>query len=61
MGVDYPKTFEQSLEKTVRWYLEHPEWLLDTQSAAQARKLHPPKDIAIGERFRKEVAEAKEG
>lgn len=28
MGYAHPKTFEESLEKTVRWYVEHPEWLL---------------------------------
>ena len=27
MGWSLPKTFEQSLEKTVKWYLEHPQWL----------------------------------
>lgn len=26
-GFDYPKTLEQSLEKTIRWFLQHPEWL----------------------------------
>lgn len=39
MGFHYPKTFEQSLEKTVRWYLEHPEWLLaDFSKAVFARE-----------------------
>jgi dTDP-glucose 4,6-dehydratase len=28
MGFEYPKTFEQSLTKTVEWYLQHPQWLL---------------------------------
>lgn len=27
MGWELPKTFEQSLEKTVKWTLEHQEWL----------------------------------
>lgn len=27
MGFSYPKTFDQSLKKTVQWYLERPEWL----------------------------------
>lgn len=27
MGHFYPKTFEQSLEKTIRWTLENPKWL----------------------------------
>lgn len=27
MGWSVPLTFEQSLKNTVRWYLEHPEWL----------------------------------
>jgi len=27
MGFEYPKTFEQSLEKTIKWYLENPKWL----------------------------------
>ena len=27
MGWQMPKTFEASLEKTVRWYLDHPSWL----------------------------------
>lgn len=27
MGFSFPKTLEQSLKKTVEWYLEHPEWL----------------------------------
>lgn len=27
MGWALPKTFEQSLEKTIKWYLEHPQWL----------------------------------
>lgn len=35
MGFHYPKTFEQSLEKTVQWYTEHPEWLLADFSKAQ--------------------------
>lgn len=26
-GFELPKSFEESLEKTVRWFLEHPEWL----------------------------------
>lgn len=26
-GFVYPATFEQSLEKTVRWFVAHPEWL----------------------------------
>jgi len=37
MGFRHPKTFEQSLEKTVRWYLAHPEWLLMPEQ--QARKV----------------------
>ncbi len=39
MGFDYPKTFEQSLEKTVHWYLEHPEWLLDPAAEAIAKEV----------------------
>jgi dTDP-glucose 4,6-dehydratase len=27
MGWSLPKTFEESLEKTIRWYLKYPEWL----------------------------------
>lgn len=27
MGFEYPKNFEESLEKTIRWYLDHPQWL----------------------------------
>ena len=27
MGFSYPKSFEETLERTVRWTLEHPEWL----------------------------------
>jgi dTDP-glucose 4,6-dehydratase len=27
LGFMYPKNFEQSLTKTVQWYLKHPEWL----------------------------------
>ena len=27
MGFEYPKTFEQSLEKTIKWTLENPEWI----------------------------------
>lgn len=27
MGWKQPKTLEESLEKTVKWYLAHPEWL----------------------------------
>lgn len=38
MGFTYPKTFEQSLEKTVRWYVQHPEWLLADFSKAQFAK-----------------------
>jgi len=38
MGFTYPKTFEESLEKTVRWYLSHPEWLLDEFSQDQFKK-----------------------
>lgn len=26
-GFEYPKTLEESLEKTIRWYLENPKWL----------------------------------
>lgn len=26
-GLSYPMTFEQSLERTVRWFVDHPEWL----------------------------------
>ncbi len=28
MGFHYPKTFEESITKTVQWYLQHQEWLL---------------------------------
>lgn len=27
LGFSYPKTFEESLEKTIKWYLNHKEWL----------------------------------
>ena len=27
MGWELPKTFEQSLEKTIKWYLDNPKWL----------------------------------
>ena len=27
LGFDYPKSFEDSLEKTIRWYLARQEWL----------------------------------
>jgi dTDP-glucose 4,6-dehydratase len=27
LGWKIPKTFEQSLEKTIKWYLENPKWL----------------------------------
>lgn len=27
MGWELSKTFEQSLEKTIKWSLEHQEWL----------------------------------
>lgn len=26
-GFEYPKTFEESLKKTIDWYLEHKQWL----------------------------------
>ena len=39
MGFEYPKTFEQSMEKTIRWYLEHPKWLLDEEVAKLAREV----------------------
>lgn len=35
MGFTYPKTFEQSLEKTIQWYIQHPAWLLADFSKAQ--------------------------
>ncbi|MBT3293309.1 NAD-dependent epimerase/dehydratase family protein [Candidatus Peregrinibacteria bacterium] len=35
MGFEFPKTFEDSLKKTVSWYLDHPEWLLDEFSKSQ--------------------------
>lgn len=38
MGFSYPMHFEDSLEKTVRWYLSRPEWLLDGFSRAQFAK-----------------------
>lgn len=40
MGFSYPKTFEDSLQKTVEWYLEHPKWLLNEFSKAQFAKEH---------------------
>jgi dTDP-D-glucose 4,6-dehydratase len=46
MGFDYPKSFEQSLEKTVLWYLEHPEWLLDAAVEASARAVWMEKQKA---------------
>lgn len=27
MGFEYPKTFEESLEKTIQWSLQNPKWL----------------------------------
>jgi dTDP-D-glucose 4,6-dehydratase len=27
MGFSLPKTFEQSLEKTIQWYIDNPKWL----------------------------------
>jgi dTDP-glucose 4,6-dehydratase len=27
LGWQIPKTFDESLEKTIRWYIEHPKWL----------------------------------
>lgn len=39
MGFEYPKTFEQSLEKTINWYLDHPEWLLDHEVEKIAKEL----------------------
>lgn len=27
MGYTHPKTFDESLQKTVQWYLDHPQWL----------------------------------
>jgi dTDP-glucose 4,6-dehydratase len=27
LGFRYPKTFERSLEKTIKWYLENKKWL----------------------------------
>lgn len=27
-GLSYPMTFEESLERTVRWFIAHPEWLI---------------------------------
>lgn len=38
MGYEHPKTFDESLAKTVEWYLAHPEWLLDEFSEAQFAK-----------------------
>jgi dTDP-glucose 4,6-dehydratase len=38
MGFSYPMGFEESLEKTVRWYLANPAWLLDGFSRAQFAK-----------------------
>jgi len=38
MGYEHPKTFEESLAKTIQWYGEHPEWLLDEFSKAQFAK-----------------------
>ena len=38
MGYAHPKTFEESLTKTVEWYVEHPEWLLADFSKAQFQK-----------------------
>lgn len=47
MGFEYPKTFEQSLEKTIRWYLEHPKWLLDEEAEKIAKEVCS-KDITVG-------------
>ncbi len=43
MGFEYPKTFEQSLEKTINWYLDHPEWLLDREVEKIAKELRAKK------------------
>jgi dTDP-glucose 4,6-dehydratase len=49
MGYEHPKTFEESLEKTIRWYLAHPEWLLDEYSEAQATLLYGKKPVRIAD------------
>lgn len=33
MGFEFPKTFEDSLEKTIQWTLENPRWLDQQRSA----------------------------
>jgi len=43
MGFEYPKTFEQSLEKTINWYLDHPEWLLDREVEEIVKELKAKK------------------
>jgi len=32
MGFSYPKSFEETLEKCVRWTVAHPEWLVDVET-----------------------------
>jgi len=59
MGYEHPKTFEQSLEKTINWYLAHPEWLLDEHSEKKAQALHGKKSIHIADALQKEIREKK--
>jgi dTDP-glucose 4,6-dehydratase len=53
MGFSFPKTFEQSMEKMVDWYLEHPDWLLDEEAEKIAADLWAKKAPK-----KKEVVEA---
>jgi dTDP-glucose 4,6-dehydratase len=55
MGYHHPKTFEQSLEKTINWYLAHPEWLLDEYSEKKAQALHGKKPLHVGDALKREV------
>jgi dTDP-glucose 4,6-dehydratase len=60
MGFRFPKTFEQSLEKTVQWYVEHPEWLLADFSKAQFAKEAQAFDASFTQgTVRKAVTKAK--
>jgi dTDP-glucose 4,6-dehydratase len=52
MGFEYPKSFEQSMEKMIIWYLENPKWLLDEE----IEKLAPEVLKEMGARKKEMVA-----
>lgn len=58
MGFAYPKTFEQSLTKTVEWYLAHRQWLLDDFSKAQFAKEAHGLDQGVKAMLQKTVQKA---